>query len=206
MQSTIVLHGFLIGMLISIPNGPVGFLCIRRALLHNYRASISSALGSITADLIFGSIAIFSLTSIYAFFFREQTSIRFIGGLLLLYVGIKTFFDSVPDKIPGLEKFDNVGNFASTFLLTMTNPVQIITLPVVFTAIGTGIRPGNYNDALFFMLGLAVGAVAIWVLFIAVAAVLKRYIREHHFKLINRISGMLVVGTGLYILLSLILA
>jgi threonine/homoserine/homoserine lactone efflux protein len=56
----IILHGFLIGMLISVPTGPVGFLCLRRALLHTKRASFSSAFGSIGADLIFG-LSVFSV-------------------------------------------------------------------------------------------------------------------------------------------------
>ena len=124
MYILIMLHGLLIGMLISIPTGPVGFLCVRRALLHKYRAAFTSALGSICADMIFGCVAIFGLTSVYGFFMREQHSIRFIGGLMLLYVGIKTFFEIEPDRILGIKKYEHVGNFASTFLLTVTNPVQ----------------------------------------------------------------------------------
>jgi threonine/homoserine/homoserine lactone efflux protein len=205
MQFVIALHGLLIGMLISIPTGPVGFLCVRRALMHDYRASFSSAFGSIAADLIFGAVAIFSLTSIYDFFTHEQNFIRLIGGLLLLYVGIKTFFDIAPEIIPGIKKYEHVGNFASTFFLTMTNPVQIITLPVVFTAVGTGIRASNYGDALFFMIGLGLGACICWMLLIGLASVFRKRVREHHFQLINQVSGTLIVGTGLYILLNLIL-
>ncbi len=204
MQFIIILHGLLIGMLISVPTGPVGFLCVRRALVHHYRASFSSAFGSITADLIFGAIGIFSLTSVYDFFTKESTSIRFIGSLILLYVGIKTFFAIAPELIPGIKKYEHIGNFASTFFLTMTNPVQIITLPVVFAAVGTGVRSGNYGDALFFLLGLAIGSVCSWVILIGIATVFKKKIKEHHFRLINRISGTLITGTGIYIMLSLI--
>ncbi len=205
MQFIIILHGLLIGMLISVPTGPVGFLCVRRALVHNWRAAFVTALGSIAADLIFGAIAIFSLTSVYSFFMREQYSIKLVGGLLLLYVGIKTFFNIAPEFVPGLKKFEHVGNFASTFLLTMTNPVQIITLPVVFTAVGTHIRPGHYGDAGLFMVGVGLGAVVCWAVIIGISTLLKKYVEEHHFKLINRISGTLIVGTGLYILLSMAL-
>jgi threonine/homoserine/homoserine lactone efflux protein len=205
MQFIILLHGLLIGMLISIPTGPVGFICIRRALLQNYRASFSSAFGSIAADLIFGCIAIFSLTSVYDFFLQQQTPIRFVGGLLLLYVGIKTFFTLTAASTEMPKRFEHAGNFTSTFLLTITNPVQIITLPVVFAAIGTGIRPEHYGDALFFLLGLGIGATLLWVILIGLSVSFKKRVREHHFKWINRIAGVLIVATGLYILLSLIL-
>lgn len=206
MQLIVALHGLLIGMLISVPTGPVGFLCVRRALLRDWRAAFTTAFGSIVADLIFGSIAIFSLTSVYGFFMREQHGIKLFGGLLLLYVGIKTFSSTPPETIPGIKKYEHIGNFASTFFLTMTNPVQIITLPVVFTAIGTHIRPEHYGDAAIFMLGLGVGAVVCWSLLIGIASLFKRYVKEHHFKFINRISGVLVVATGLYILVQMALS
>lgn len=192
-------------MLISIPTGPVGFLCLRRALLFPSRESISSAFGSISADLIFGFIGIFGLTSIAQFYTAEQIPIRFIGALILLYVGIKTFFNFKSNIIPGFGPHENVGNFTSTFLLTMTNPIQIITLPIVFASVGTGIRPGNYGDASMFLLGLAIGATLLWLIFIGIASKLRGKIQHTHLKYVNYIAGTLIAGTGLYILLSLIL-
>jgi threonine/homoserine/homoserine lactone efflux protein len=205
MPLLIVLKGVCIGFLISVPTGPVGFLCMRRALMHHYRASFSSALGSIGGDVLFGAIAIFGLTSIHSFFIKEQLPITFFGGLLLLYVGIKTFFATAPDTFPGLQKYEHVGNFASTFLLTMTNPIQIMTLPIVFTAIGTGVPTGAYGWAGVFLFGLLVGACLCWIFLIGIATLFKKYIKEHHFKIINYISGGLITGVGIFVLLKLII-
>jgi putative LysE/RhtB family amino acid efflux pump len=200
-----LIKGILIGLLISVPTGAVGFLCVKRALTHHWKASIISALGSISADLIFGLIVIFGLTSISNFFLHEQNAIRLFGGLLLIYVGIKTFFDIPPAVIPGLEKYEHLGNFASTFTLTVTNPIQIITLPIVFASIGTGVTPGHYDQALFFLAGLAGGAVLCWIILVSFITSLKKHVKEHHFQLINRISGILIIGTGFFILISLAL-
>lgn len=205
MQFIILLHGLLVGMLISIPTGPVGFLCLRRALLYPSRESISSAFGSISADLIFGFIGIFGLTSIAHFYLAAQAPIRFVGALILLYVGVKTFFNKKLQIIPGVGEHENVSNFTSTFLLTMTNPIQVITLPIVFASVGTGIRPGNYGDASMFLLGLAVGAVLLWLLFIGIASRFRGKIEHKHLKYVSYIAGTLIIGTGMFILASLIL-
>ncbi len=197
--------GILIGLLIAVPTGPVGFLCAKRAITHRPRASIVSAFGSITADLIFGLVAIFGMATVSHFFLNEQNTLRFFGSLLLLYVGIKTFFDMPSTNIPGLEKYEHLGNFASTFSLTMTNPVQVITLPIVFAAIGTNVDPANYNQALVFMLGLAIGSCITWIILIGIMTLLKRYIQVHHFRIVNRTSGVLIMGTGLFVLGGLIL-
>ncbi len=198
-----LIKGLIIGFIIAIPTGPVGFLCIKRALTRHYRDSVSSALGSVTADLIFGLIVIFGLTTVSHFFIAEQNTIRLFGGLLLLYVGIKTFFNIAPAAIPLLDKYENLGNFASTFTLTMTNPVQIITLPVVFAAIGSGVSPGNYSEALLFIAGLAIGSCITWVLLIGLVSSLKKHIKKDHYDFINKISGTLIVATGLFILFNL---
>jgi threonine/homoserine/homoserine lactone efflux protein len=199
-----VVQGFLIGLLISVPTGPVGFLCVKRSLVAKYRSAVFSALGSITADIIFGLIAIFSITSVSHFFIHEQNTIRLFGGLLLLYVGIKTFFNTPLATIPGLEKYEELGNFTSTFVLTMTNPVQVITLPVVFAAIGTGVASNDYLGALQFLGGLFVGACVTWLLLIGFASSMRRYLKEHHMGLINKIAGILVSATGLFVLVNLI--
>ncbi len=195
-----IFKGFLVGLIIAIPTGPVGFLCAKRALTKHWHASVVSALGSIVADLIFGLIVIFGITSVLHFFTHEHNTIRLFGGLLLIYIGIKTFFDVPPEIVPGLKKYEHLGNFTSTFSLTITNPIQIVTLPLVFSAIGTGVAPDNFIQATFFILGLAIGSCVTWVIFIAVASALKKYIQEHHFSLINKISGGLILATGLFIL------
>ena len=201
-----LLKGIIIGLLIAVPAGPVGFLCASVVLTHHWRASVASVLGCISADLIFGFITIFGLTSVSYFFTHEQNAIKFLGGLLLIYVGIKTFFDIPPALIPGLEKYEHLGNFTSTFSLTMTNPIQIIILPVVFTAIGTDVRPGYYGEATLFLLGLAVGSCLCWILLMSIISFFKKYLKEHHFQLINRISGGLITGVGFFIFMSLILS
>jgi len=200
-----IIKGILVGLLIAIPTGPVGFLCVKRGLTREYRAAVVSALGSVAADLIFGLIAIFGVTSVSRFFTHEQHTIRFFGGLLLLYVGVKTYFDMPPDVIPGLEKYEHLGNMASTFSLTMTNPVQIITLPVVFAAIGTDVNPGHYGQAFLFLAGLAVGSCLTWVLLFTSLSFFRKYISAHHFDLINKISGVVIIGTGLFVLSTLVL-
>jgi len=199
-----LIKGFLIGLLIAVPTGPVGFLCVKRALTRKWKDSIASALGSVSADMIFGLIAIFGLTAVSHFFMREQNTIRFFGGLLLLYVGIRTFFEIPPAVIPGLEKYEQLGNFASTFSLTMTNPIQIITLPIVFAAIGTGVRADEYGQALLFLFGLAVGSCLCWIILVGAASYLKRYVKERQFGLISRLAGVAIIGTGIYVLAELV--
>ena len=58
----LLLKGVLVGVVIAVPAGPVGVLCIRRTIFHGRLAGFLSGLGAATADAVFGIIAGFGLT------------------------------------------------------------------------------------------------------------------------------------------------
>src|SRR6266851_5438270 len=55
-----LLKGMLVGVVIALPAGPVGVLCIRRTIFHGRLAGFISGLGAATADAVFGIIAAFT--------------------------------------------------------------------------------------------------------------------------------------------------
>ena len=59
-----LLKGVLVGIIIAVPVGPVGVLCIRRTILNGRLAGFVSGLGAATADAVFGIIAGYGLTFI----------------------------------------------------------------------------------------------------------------------------------------------
>ena len=56
------LKGIVVGVVIAVPVGPVGVLCVHRSILEGKLAGFVSGLGAATADAIFGIIAAFGLT------------------------------------------------------------------------------------------------------------------------------------------------
>ena len=52
-----LLKGILVGIVIAVPAGPVGVLCIRRTIFHGRLAGFISGLGAASADAMFGIIA-----------------------------------------------------------------------------------------------------------------------------------------------------
>ena len=54
-------QGILIGLVASVPLGPIGLLCIQRTLSKSHRSGFVSGLGAATADSMFATVALFSL-------------------------------------------------------------------------------------------------------------------------------------------------
>ena len=86
---SIFLRGLALGFAIAAPVGPIGVLVIRRTLAEGRLAGLISGLGAATADGIYGCIAAFGLTFISSFLISQQNWIRLLGGLFLLYLGVK---------------------------------------------------------------------------------------------------------------------
>jgi threonine/homoserine/homoserine lactone efflux protein len=82
-----LLKGIAVGVVIAVPVGPVGVMCVRRTILKSKRAGFVSGLGAATADALFGVIAAFGLTFISDLLIGYHQWLRIAGGCYLLYVG-----------------------------------------------------------------------------------------------------------------------
>src|SRR2546421_630761 len=98
MDLNFLLKGLLIGFSIAAPVGPIGVLCIQRTLDRGRVYGLVSGLGAATADGFYGVIAGFGLTFISSFLVSQQVVIRLVGGLFLLYLGLKTLLSKPAKK------------------------------------------------------------------------------------------------------------
>jgi threonine/homoserine/homoserine lactone efflux protein len=88
------------------------------------------------ADVIYGCIAAFGLTAISTFLVSQRFWLGFLGGLFLCYLGIRTFVSKPTD---GRVEGQGTGWFSaylSTFFLTVTNPMTILSFTAVFAVLG----------------------------------------------------------------------
>ena len=67
MDATPLVKGIVIGFIIAAPVGPVGVLCIRRALADGQVAAFVAGLGAAVADTIYGAVAALGLTLVTDF-------------------------------------------------------------------------------------------------------------------------------------------
>src|SRR6202007_585546 len=86
------LTGILVGVVIAVPVGPVGVLCVRRTIFQGKLAGFVSGLGAATADAIFGVIWALGLTFVSDWLIGYQQWLRIAGGCYLLYVGGSALF------------------------------------------------------------------------------------------------------------------
>jgi threonine/homoserine/homoserine lactone efflux protein len=203
MDIRFLLRGLIIGFSIAAPVGPIGVLCIRRTLAEGRAFGLVSGLGAATADAIYGCIAGFGLTFISSILISQQDWLRLIGGGFLCYLGIKTFLARPAEAAASAEGNNLIGAYASTFFLTLTNPMTILSFAAVFAGLGVASAGGNSVSAGVLVLGVFIGSALWWLTLSGVVGVFRTKLNLHWLRWVNRISGAIIIGFGLLALLSL---
>ena len=106
MDNAFLVAGLMMGFSIAAPVGPIGVLCIRRTLSQGRRAGLLTGLGAATADAVYGCIAGFGLVFISRVLVSQRIWLRFFGGLLLCYLGVKTFLAKPAEQAAPIERND----------------------------------------------------------------------------------------------------
>jgi threonine/homoserine/homoserine lactone efflux protein len=198
-----LVKGMLIGFSIAAPVGPIGVLCIRRTLSNGRAAGFVSGLGAETADAMYGLIAGFGLTAISEFLVNQQLFLKLIGGMFLLYLGFKTV-TSIPVEKPISAKATGLmSDYLSTFALTSTNPVTILSFIAIFSGLGMGEIKGNYISSLLIVLGVFLGSAAWWLLLSSGVGFFRKSFNTKGLRYINIISGIIILTFGLLAIWSI---
>ncbi|MGH7091517.1 MAG: LysE family translocator, partial [Stellaceae bacterium] len=109
------LKGLVVGIVIALPVGPVGVLCVRRTLFEGLSFGLVSGIGAALADMMFGVIAGFGLTFVRDAILAYQDWLGEAGGLFLVYAGVRSFRAAAPAEPEPLAGERMFGSFASAF-------------------------------------------------------------------------------------------
>jgi threonine/homoserine/homoserine lactone efflux protein len=205
MDANFLFRGLVIGFSIAAPVGPIGVLCIRRTLAEGRSAGLVSGLGAATADAMYGSIAGFGLTFISSLLIGQQAWLRLIGGVFLCYLGLRTFL-AAPAPLAKTASVNGNGllsAYASTFFLTLTNPLTILSFAAVFAGLGLADAGRSYFSAGILVLGVFIGSALWWLLLSGGVGLIRSRFNAPALRWVNRISGAMIIAFGLLALLSL---
>lgn len=191
-----MLKGLVLGFSVAAPVGPIGLLCIRRTLAGGRAMGFVSGLGAATADAMYGALAAFGVTWITSLLLEQKVVFQLVGGLFLCYLGLRTLLAA-----PGSEAAQAagrgglLGSFASTFLLTVSNPATILSFAAMFTGLGLGAGGGS-NSSASLILGVFVGSSIWWLLLSGVAGALRSRFDARALKIVNVVSGIIILAFG----------
>ncbi|MBL6966505.1 MAG: LysE family transporter [Anaerolineales bacterium] len=204
MDTLLFFKGLVLGFSIAAPVGPIGVLCIRRTLAEGRLHGLISGLGAATADGFYGLVAGFGLTMLSGLLVEQQKWLALLGGLYLLYLGIKTLRAKPGEQAASNGSSTLWGAYFSTLVLTLTNPVTILSFVAIFA--GLGMVAGSYMAAASLVAGVFLGSATWWLTLSGGISLLRNRVTPQTLVWINRVAGAVLLVYGVIALISVLLA
>jgi threonine/homoserine/homoserine lactone efflux protein len=199
----IFIKGIFIGFAMAVPIGPIGIICIRKTLTEGRLRGLIIGFGAATADLLYGSVAAFGLTIVSDMLISQRIWIRLVGGLLLLFLGAKTFRAQPANPKFHIHSSSILRSYLTTVFLTLTNPLSIFAFIAVFAALGLGYDLSNFSAAAL-VAGVFIGS-SLWFLLLSSGVTLfRKKLEISGLRWVNRIAGSLIIISGVIAMASLL--
>jgi len=197
MDISFFVKGLVFGFSIAAPVGPIGILCIRRSLSQGWHAGLLTGMGAATADTVYGCVAAFGLAGITGFIVGQQQWIHLFGGLFLIGLGLRILLSKGHAVKTGRPAAGCAAGYASALLLTLTNPMTILSFAAVFAGMGLGTLGTGSVPAAWLVAGVFTGSMTWWVILSALSSRFDRHIGTGAMTWINRISGTVLTAFGM---------
>jgi len=203
MSAYFIIQGVLIGFVVAVPVGPLGLLCINRALALGAICGLFSGLGVASADALAALIAALGISFVPSFLTEYQTLLRLAGGVFLCYLGWQIYAATPKEQLVPTQMNGLLHAYVTTFFLTFSNPVTILSFIAIYAGWHVPSLHGRYWAAALLALGVFIGSALWWVsLFIAMTAYRGKF-SMRTLGWVHRVSGVLILGFGIAVLLSL---
>lgn len=198
-------RGIAIGLVVAAPIGPVNLICIRRTLSGGFLRGFLSGMGAALGDGIFACIAAFGFTAAMDWMVSFSDWLQIGGGLFLIALGVRTFMahPHIEGDDGGSQKSALAKVFATTFLLTITNPATMLGFFAIFSGFA-GFTPQNSDFATAATLVGAVvgGSIFWWACITGFVSLFRRRMNDRMLELLNHIAGVLIVLFGIGVLIK----
>lgn len=196
MDPLLLARSVLLGLAIAAPLGPIGALCISRTLELGFRAGVAGGLGTALADALYAALAAFGFAAFSAALAMVDLPLRLGGGLFLLWLGWKGLKARPLPTAVAVSARDLLGTISATFLLTLTNPLTILSFAAIFAGLGLAGTAGRAG-AFTVVAGVFAGSMLWWILLSGGVALARHRLPARFARIIAAGSAGILILFGL---------
>lgn len=194
--------GLIVGLVISVPFGPINVTVISRGFKQGFKGAYGVGLGASAMDFIYCGATMLGLSAI-VHSIEVNVFFQFIGFLLLAYLGVRDVRTKVETfRYDGFDAKN--GKFHSAFLVGVFMYVSNPTL-VAFWLMLSGViqSSGIIGDSIvavaLFALGVGAGTSLWYYLLLRAISWKKESFRAETLTVFSKISGYIMLSFSAYI-------
>ena len=199
--------GMLVGLMVSIPLGPMGVLIIQKTLHKGALSGFIAGMGAASADLFYAAVAAFGLGFVINIVQAHELLLQIIGGIFLIVIGLKIYFDNpirqIRQRRQGrVSKTGLLGDYLSLFFLTVSNPITVVVFMAVFAGMSVFGESSSLLGEVLVVAGVLLGGGVWWYTLSTLVNIFRKKFRLRVQITINRVSGMIITILGALVILS----
>jgi threonine/homoserine/homoserine lactone efflux protein len=205
----IVPVGFIAGLLLALPFGPINLIGLQRAVERGFFGGMAAGLGIMLGDAVVALCAALGVQTITGTIREYRGAFQLMGGLALLAAGIKLYFapKSIATRVeaakPSLR--DYAWDIPTLFLLTITNPAAVMGLMAIYAGVSSFVEVDTVFDALLLVASAAGGSFVYWFVVSERIALVRHRLDEVQLGRINALAGLVLLGFGALLIAEVVL-
>ncbi len=182
--------------------GPSVLLCLTKSVTEGFKASIYTALGSLTAIIGIMTLSFTGLGVLIASSVMIFNVIKWLGAAYLIYLGVKAFTSKTESYELGHidrehNKETHLALFKSGFIVGASNPKAIVFFTALFPQFIIASQP-LLDQYLIFSLTFAVMELSWLLIYAYLGAKSSNWLMKNgRAKFFNKITGGVFIGAGL---------
>ena len=194
-----LIKGFIIGIFVSAPVGPIGLLCMQRTLNKGRSHGFATAFGATSSDLIYTIIAVFSMSFIIDFIEEYLFILQIIGSIIVFLFGLYTYLSNPVKRLTkfNLEKKNHVQDFLTSFGLTITNPLVIFLFIALFARFSFITENTTFWQSIAGIFFIMLGAFFWWVLLVNLVNLFRNRFNLRRLYVVNQLTGLIFMLLGI---------
>ena len=191
-----LLRGFIIGIVVSAPMGPVGIFCIQRTLDKGRLSGFYTGVGAAISDLIYCFLTGFCLSFIEEFINTNRSVIQLFGASVLIAFGIWLIRKRPAGAVCQVDGHENASretDILKGFALTFSNPLILFLIIGLFAQFNFVIEDMKFYHYILGFIGIFSGALGWWWVVTFFVDKLRSHFNNRTMKRINVCVGIIIL-------------
>jgi threonine/homoserine/homoserine lactone efflux protein len=202
----IFLQAIVVGFAIAAPVGPIGVLCIKRTLSSGFLAGLATGFGASFAGSVYAAIIAFGITALTALLTNNIFVIKLVGGALLVFLGIQEMRTKVSfSAVTVGNRLRPLQLITTAFFIALANPMTLLGYLGLVPALAAEFCCTPAQAATM-ICGLFTGSMLWWISLSGLVSSFRHRLSDKALQVIGISSGIVLIGFGLFVFISALIA
>lgn len=189
------LTGWLVGLSIAIPFGPVSMMCVEQSLSRGVLKGLASGAGAATSHGFYATLAVFGAHAAATSLANLEGTIHLMSGAVFALLGIRTILRTPGPPAANALQRRSLTHYAGGLALALANPMTL--LPYVAFAGTMALSNGETAPLpMTVVAGIALGTLSWYWTISGSAWLLRRRLPRALLERLNLVSGTILIAMG----------